>query len=41
VTFPSGRPRLATKPTVMGSPPIAKTIGIVGVAFLAASAEHR
>ena len=38
VTLPPGRLRLATRPTSTGSPPIAKTIGIVVVAALAASA---
>ena len=36
VTLPPGRLRLATKPAATGSPPIAKRIGTVGVATLAA-----
>ena len=32
VTLPPGRLRLATRPTLTGSPPVAKTIGIVVVA---------
>ena len=39
VRLPPGRARLATKPFATGSPPPAKTIGIVEVAFFAASAE--
>ena len=39
VTLPPGRLRLATRPSLTGSPPVAKTIGIVVVAALAASAE--
>ena len=35
----AGRLRLATRPRSTGSPPLAKTIGIVEVAALAASAE--
>ena len=38
VAFPPGRLYVATKPSLIGSPPIAKTIGIVEVADLAASA---
>ena len=38
VTLPPGRLRLATRPTLTGSPPVAKTIGTVVVAALAASA---
>ena len=38
VTLPPGRFRLATRPSLTGSPPIVKTIGIVVVAALAASA---
>ena len=38
VTLPPGRARLATRPTLTGSVPIKKTIGIVWVAALAASA---
>ena len=38
VTFPAGRLRLATKPTLTGSSPMTKTIGIVSVAALAARA---
>src|SRR5262249_21113526 len=37
VTLPPGRLRLATKPSLTGSPPLANTIGIVVVAALAAS----
>ena len=36
IAFPPGRRRLATKPTLVGSPPVVKTIGIVDVAALAA-----
>ena len=39
VAFPPGRLRVATKPSLTGSPPIVKTIGMVDVAALAASAE--
>ena len=39
VTLPPGRARLATRPSLTGSPPVAKTIGIVVVTALAASAE--
>jgi hypothetical protein len=35
VTLPPGRPRLATKPFLMGSPPATNTIGIVVVADFA------
>jgi hypothetical protein len=35
VTLPPGRLRLATRPSLTGSPPLAKTIGIVVVAALA------
>jgi GAF domain len=38
VTLPPGRLRLVTRPSLTGSPPIAKTIGTVVVAALAASA---
>jgi hypothetical protein len=38
VTFPPGRLKLATRPSLMGSPPVKKTIGIVAVAALAARA---
>ena len=38
VTLPPGRLRLATRPSLTGSSPVAKTIGIVVVAALAASA---
>ena len=38
VRLPPGRLRLATRPSWTGSPPVAKTIGIVVVAALAASA---
>ena len=38
VTLPPGRFRLATKPSLIGSPPISKTMGIVVVAAFAASA---
>ena len=38
VTLPPGRLRLATRPTLTGSPPVTKTIGTVVVAALAASA---
>ncbi len=37
VTLPPGRLRLATRPSLTGSSPITKTIGIVAVADLAAS----
>jgi hypothetical protein len=39
VRLPPGRARLVTKPPPIGSPMPAKTIGIVEVAFFAASAE--
>ena len=39
VMLPPGRLRLATRPSLTGSPPLAKTIGIVVVAALAASAD--
>src|SRR5262245_38949236 len=39
VTLPPGRLRLATRPSLIGSPPVTKTIGTVVVAALAASAE--
>ena len=39
VTLPPGRLRLATRPSLTGSLPVAKTIGTVVVAALAASAE--
>ena len=38
MTLPPGRLRLATRPSLTGSPPIVKTIGMVAVAALAASA---
>jgi hypothetical protein len=38
VTLPPGRLRLATSPVPIGSPPATKTIGMLGVAALAASA---
>jgi hypothetical protein len=41
VALPPGRARLATRPNFTGSPPTAKTIGIVWVAALAASAEAK
>jgi FlaG/FlaF family flagellin (archaellin) len=37
VALPPGRLRLATRPIATGSPPMAKTIGMVAVAALAAS----
>ena len=40
VTLPPGRLRLATRPCLTGSAPLAKTIGIVVVAALAASAAQ-
>ena len=40
VTLPPGRLRLATRPSLTGSPPVAKTIGTVVVAALAASAAE-
>ena len=40
VTLPPGRLRLATRPSLTGSLPVAKTIGIVVVAALAAIAEE-
>jgi hypothetical protein len=39
VTLPPGGLRLATRPTLIGSAPVTKTIGTVVVAALAASAE--
>jgi hypothetical protein len=39
VTLPPGRLRLATRPSLTGSPPLTKTIGIVVFAALAAIAE--
>src|SRR5262249_176890 len=38
VALPPGRLRLATRPSAMGSEPVPKTIGIIEVAALAASA---
>lgn len=38
VTLPAGRLRLVTRPSPIGSPPVAKTTGTVAVACLAASA---
>ena len=38
VTLPPGRLRLATSPSLTGSPPMMKTTGMVEVAALAASA---
>jgi hypothetical protein len=38
VTLPPGRLKLATRPSLTGSPPVVKTIGMVAVAALAASA---
>src|SRR5262249_52120435 len=38
VRFPSGRARLATRPSLTGSAPVKKTMGIVVVAALAADA---
>jgi len=38
VTFPPGRPRLATSPNPTGSRTVPMTMGIVAVAFLAARA---
>src|SRR5262245_54231427 len=40
VTFPPGRARLATSPSLTGSAPVRKAIGIVVVAALAASAAE-
>ena len=40
VTLPPGRLRLATRPSAIGSPPVANTIGIVVVAALAAIAAR-
>ena len=40
MTLPPGRFRLATRPSLTGSPPIEKTIGIVAVAALAAIAAY-
>ena len=39
VTLPPGRLRLATRPSLTGSPPVTKTIGIVVFAALTAIAE--
>src|SRR5215831_10790468 len=39
VTFPPGRLRLVTRPTLTGSAPLVKTMGISAVAALAANAE--
>jgi hypothetical protein len=39
VTLPPGRPRLSTSPSFTGSAPVAMTMGIVAVAFLAAWAD--
>src|SRR5207247_1524047 len=39
VRFPAGRARLATRPTLTGSSPVMKTMGIVDVAALAANIE--
>jgi hypothetical protein len=39
VTLPPGRLRLATRPILTGSSPVAKTTGIVVVAAFAASDE--
>jgi len=36
VRFPPGRARLATRPSLTGSPPPKKTIGVVEVALFAA-----
>jgi hypothetical protein len=38
VTLPPGRLRLATRPVLTGSAPVAKTIGVVAVAVLVAAA---
>src|SRR6516164_3323312 len=38
VTLPPGRLKLATRPSLTGSPPVAKRIGMVAVAAFAASA---
>ena len=38
MTFPPGRARLATRPSPMGSPTLIITMGIVSVAFRAATA---
>jgi hypothetical protein len=40
VTLPPGRLKLATRPSLTGSPPLAKTIGIVAVAALATIDEE-
>ena len=40
VRLPPGRARLATRPSLTGSSPTMKTMGIVEVAALAANAEH-
>ena len=40
VALPPGRARLATRPSLTGSSPTPKTIGIVAVAALAASVAH-
>jgi hypothetical protein len=39
VTLPPGRLKLETRPSLTGSPPVVKTIGMVAVADLAASAD--
>ena len=39
VALPPGWLKLATRPKVTGSPPVVKTIGIVGVAALAARGD--
>ena len=41
VKFPPGRLRLVTRPALIGSPALLKTIGTVAVAALAARAEPR
>src|SRR6516162_7406282 len=40
VTLPPGRLRLATRPSLTGSPPVTKTTGTVDVTALAANAER-
>ena len=40
MALPPGRLKLATRPSFTGSPPVTKTMGIVVVAALAASAER-
>ena len=40
VRLPPGRARLATRPSATESPSVRKTIGIVEVALIAASAEE-